>query len=314
MIESLKNTLSDLLSSVSTTQLIIAAAVLAVLILIVVLIVVWRHRVAARREAPSFFDEAPTDTFSSLGRADQLRFGDHNLLEPEEEFEQAPDVPPRQVAPPPSVTQHPPVASAGPSAPAAPPGQQPAPLNTGFNWDETPAPPLAVPPQVAAAAQPAARAAAQPAAAKPAAAQPAVPARPAAQVRPAAVPPAQSATPAQAKPASPATRPAAGSAPARAATPVELWAGKLVPLNQLVNTPSDELVDLSDPEVRKMLMDFVTLKIERALELRRSGQIAEAVTKLAQAEKITRTLGLDEATQHVHGMIAELNRPRPPRP
>ena len=330
VIESIKNTVSDtvsgLRSGVTMTQLIIIGAALALLVLVIVLIVVWRRRRAAARrsETPSFFESEPTDTFAALGYIEQRPAG--ALAKPDDDYVHAPDVPARQVEPAPSVVRTPAPEAQAPAAPAA------APVNAGFNWDETPVVPMSSPVPASTGATPAAGV--QPAAASAGTAAAAIQPGPASQgpaqatqwwptpapssAAPSQPPPASSAPRAQwPAPSAAAPRPAAPVRPPALATgkpsPVEVWARKLVPLNELVRTPSTELVDLSDPEVRHMLTGFVSLKIERAMELRNSGQIAEALAKLAQAEKITRALGIEGATQHVHDMIAELNRPPGPR-
>ena len=55
------------------------------------------------------------------------------------------------------------------------------------------------------------------------------------------------------------------------------------------------MVDLQDPEVRRMLTDLVKFEIDQATQFRRQGQTIDAVLQLTEAEKISRALGMDES-------------------
>lgn len=80
----------------------------------------------------------------------------------------------------------------------------------------------------------------------------------------------------------------------------------LVPLSSIMVTTSTKMVDLEDPEVRRMLADLVDLEIEQAVELRREGLTVDAAMQLTEAEKIAEALRLEEPTRRIREMIAEL--------
>ena len=48
--------------------------------------------------------------------------------------------------------------------------------------------------------------------------------------------------------------------------------GRLVPLSDIIVTTSSKMVDLDDPEVRRMLTELVTFEIDQAADFRRKGQ------------------------------------------
>lgn len=82
----------------------------------------------------------------------------------------------------------------------------------------------------------------------------------------------------------------------------------MVPLSEIIVTTSSKLVDLNDPDVRRMLTDLVKLEVDQAIESRRQGQTVDAVMQLTEAEKISRALGLKESCERIRAMIDELNR------
>jgi hypothetical protein len=83
--------------------------------------------------------------------------------------------------------------------------------------------------------------------------------------------------------------------------------GPLMPLSDIIFTTSSKLVDLQDPEVRRMLTDLVTMEMDQAEQFRRQGQIIDAVLQLTEAERISRALDLRESAQRIHTMIEELH-------
>jgi len=80
----------------------------------------------------------------------------------------------------------------------------------------------------------------------------------------------------------------------------------MVPLSSIIVTTSRKMVDVQDPEVRRMLTDLVKFEIDQATQFKRDGQTIDAVLQLTEAEKISRALGMDEAAQHIHQMMQEI--------
>jgi hypothetical protein len=109
------------------------------------------------------------------------------------------------------------------------------------------------------------------------------------------------ATPAPAQPAE------GGSTAGERAVSESGAGGPLVPLSEIIFTTSNKLVDLQDPEVRRMLTDLVKLEIDQATQFRRQGQTIDAVLQLTEAEKISRALNLRESAQRIHEMIEDLH-------
>ena len=58
------------------------------------------------------------------------------------------------------------------------------------------------------------------------------------------------------------------------------------------------MVDLQDPEVRRMLTELVTFEIDQAADFRRRGQTIDAVLQLTEAEKVSRALGMTDGPAH----------------
>ena len=89
-----------------------------------------------------------------------------------------------------------------------------------------------------------------------------------------------------------ATRPAAPSEGEPAvddAAAEEAGSGsRMVPLSDIIVTTSSKMVDLADPDVRRMLTELVTFEIDQASEFRRTGQSIDAVLQLTEAEKVSR--------------------------
>ncbi len=109
-------------------------------------------------------------------------------------------------------------------------------------------------------------------------------------------------------PAAPVAAAAAEAADGRPVAASEPPASTLVPLSDIIVTTSSKLVDLNDPDVRRMLTDLIKLEVDQAIECRRQGQTVDAVMQLTEAEKISRSLGLKESCERIHSMIDEFNR------
>lgn len=106
-------------------------------------------------------------------------------------------------------------------------------------------------------------------------------------------------------PAAPAGLNPAATEPAAAGEPVRTGV-QTIPLSDIIVTTSSKMVDLQDPEVRRMLTDLVTFEIDQATQFRQQGQIIDAVLQLTEAEKISRALGMHESAQHIHDMMHEM--------
>jgi hypothetical protein len=115
----------------------------------------------------------------------------------------------------------------------------------------------------------------------------------------------QSGDQAAAEPARPAEgRPAASGT----AAPESGSDTRMVPLSDIIVTTSGKLVDLSDPEVRRMLTELVTFEIDQAAEFRRQGQAIDAVLQLTEAEKVSRALGMTESAKRIRAMMGEIRQ------
>ncbi len=132
----------------------------------------------------------------------------------------------------------------------------------------------------------------------------------AAPARPAEEPPAPAPTspsPESGGHASPeSARPAEGGSAAPEAAPEPDAGGRMVPLSSIIVTTSRKMVDIQDPEVRRMLTDLVKFEIDQATQFRRDGQTIDAVLQLTEAEKISRALGMEDAARHIHQMMQEI--------
>ena len=81
---------------------------------------------------------------------------------------------------------------------------------------------------------------------------------------------------------------------------------RMVPLSDIIVTTSSKLVDLAAPDVRRMLTELVTFEIDQASEFRRKGQSIDAVLQLTEAEKVSRALGMTESAQRIRTMMKEI--------
>jgi hypothetical protein len=252
----------------TTVQIVGIVVAAAIVLLLIIALLVTRRRGSASDEPlesaahGSFLDDAPQDTLSTLGKAEQ----------PMEDITVDPGVD-RQGRP----------ADDG-DAPATPPSaaaQEPAGGGLGLDWG-----PLGAAPaddettgELQAAPSPAAvgtshslitesgRPADEP-----------VPARPA----------------------------EGGSAASEEAASESDAGGRRVPLSDIIVTTSSKIVDLQDPEVRRMLTDLVKYEVDQATHYREQGQTIDAVLQLTEAEKISRALEMRESAAAIHEMMEDL--------
>ncbi len=98
----------------------------------------------------------------------------------------------------------------------------------------------------------------------------------------------------------------AGIAAACSATPTPAVPDRKVPLADIIVTTSRKVVDLDDPEVRRMLKDLVKFEIDQATRYREQGQRTDAALQLAEAEKISRALGMNESADAIRQMMTDL--------
>jgi hypothetical protein len=80
----------------------------------------------------------------------------------------------------------------------------------------------------------------------------------------------------------------------------------LVPLSSIIVTTSTKMVDLRDPDVRRMLTELVTFEIDQATQFRQQGQSVDAVLQLTEAEKICRALGKHDTAREIRDMMRDL--------
>jgi hypothetical protein len=285
-----------------TTVQIVGIAVAAVVVLILVVALVLTRRRGDADEAPpappeepkrgSFLDEAPQDTFSGLGKAEQ----------PVEEvtIDPAVDREARRAA----EAERAAAAQAPPAPAAEPPRRRDGGL--GLDWGPsgsdvgafTPAETPAASGTTAPAAAVSGAVAAEASRHKEAEVTGEMPAAPAAPPSP---------LPESGGHASPeSARPAEGGSVAPEAAPESDAGGRMVPLSSIIVTTSRKMVDVQDPEVRRMLTDLVKFEIDQATQFRRDGQTIDAVLQLTEAEKISRALGMDEAARRIHEMMQEI--------
>src|SRR5450759_822384 len=94
-----------------------------------------------------------------------------------------------------------------------------------------------------------------------------------------------------------------GSAASEEAAPESGPGGHRVPLSDIIVTTSNKMVDLQDPEVRRMLTDLVKYEIDQATHYRQQGQTIDAVLQLTEAEKISRALDMHESAAAIRKMM-----------
>jgi len=239
----------------TTVQIVGIVVAAAIVLLLIIALLVTRRRGAASEEPPtksraSFLDDAPQDTLSALGKAEQpvedvtIDPGVHRQSEPADE----------NAAPPP------PVAAAAASEGNA----------LGLDWG-----PSSDTLAADAAASPAAPTDDEITGELPAAAEPARPAE-------------------------------GGPAASKEAAPESGAGARRVPLSDIIVTTSNKMVDLQDPEVRRMLTDLVKYEIDQATHCRQQGQTIDAVLQLTEAEKISRALDMRESAAAILKMMEDL--------
>ena len=103
-----------------------------------------------------------------------------------------------------------------------------------------------------------------------------------------------------------ATEEPAGATEEPAGATEEPAGGRMVPLSDIIVTTSSKMVDLDDPEVRRMLTELVTFEIDQAAEYRRQGQTIDAILQLTEAEKVSRALGMTESALRIHEMMDQI--------
>lgn len=271
----------------TTVQIVaIAVASLAVLLLVIALIVTRRRSDEPAedvRPTGSFLDEAPQDTFSILGKAEQ---------------------PVEDVTLDPAVER----AAAARRAAAAEQAQRERrvqPGGLGLDWgpdlsvrgvefDVEPEPPTVgdVEAEITGELHPDDDATA---------------AIPAQDVPPAGAPPADAVASGPAGDPAP-EAPAAAEPEAAPRVEEPGLAGRMVPLSDIIVTTSGKMVNLEDPEVRRMLTELVTFEIDQAAEFRRQGQTIDAVLQLTEAEKVSRALGMRESAERIRAMMDQIRR------
>ena len=100
--------------------------------------------------------------------------------------------------------------------------------------------------------------------------------------------------------------PVADALAALSDTPAVQSAKHLVPLSEIIVTTSNKMVDLEDPEVRRMLKDLASYEIDQAAHSRQLGQDLDAVLQLTEAEKICHALGMETYARQIHDMMKGL--------
>jgi hypothetical protein len=285
----------------TTVQIIgVSVAGAAVLLLIIALLVARRRgddEEDQARPSPSFLDEAPQDTFSVLGKAEQpveditLDPAVQRAAEAEqavvaervvEERSPAPGGLGLDWGPDLSVRELAPEASTAPTWGDEATGSDIPPDDTEttgeLRGDET---------EITGELRPADAAVATPKDAPPA---------------PEGESGDQAADPEPARPAE--GGPAAGATAAKESGSES----RLVPLSDIIVTTSGKMVDLQDPDVRRMLTELVTFEIDQAADFRRRGQAIDAVLQLTEAEKVSRALGMAESAKRIRAMMEEIHR------
>jgi len=252
----------------TTVQIVGIVVAAAIVLLLIIALLVTRRRGSASEESPesaasgSFLDDAPQDTLSTLGKAEQ----------PVEDITIDPGVD-RQGRPADD--------SAAPAPPPSTAAQEAAGRGLGLDWGPSGAAPAddVTTGELQAARAPAAVTTSQsPITESGRSADEPVPARPA----------------------------EGGSAASEEAASESDAGGRRVPLSDIIVTTSSKMVDLQDPEVRRMLTDLVKYEIDQATHYREQGQTIDAVLQLTEAEKISRALEMKESAAAIRAMLEDL--------
>jgi hypothetical protein len=96
----------------------------------------------------------------------------------------------------------------------------------------------------------------------------------------------------------------AETAPADEAPPAR--ESKLVPLSDIIVTTSNKMVDITDPEVRRMLRDLIKYEIDQAAQFKEQGQNIDAALQLTEAVKICEALDMNSQARLIRAMMKEL--------
>jgi pyruvate/2-oxoglutarate dehydrogenase complex dihydrolipoamide acyltransferase (E2) component len=270
----------------TTVQIVGIVVAAAIVLLLIIALLVTRRRGSTSEEPPaetshaSFLDDAPQDTLSGLGKAEH----------PVEDVTIDPDRPRWDRSTGEDAVLAPPVAAGA----EVPEGNRLA-LGGGPSGDVQAADAIAA--AAGAAASPAAPAHDETTDELPAARTPAT----------------TTTTPSPATesggfaddrvPARPAE---GGSAASKEAAPESGAGGRRVPLSDIIVTTSNKMVDLQDPEVRRMLTDLVKDELDQATHYRQQGQTIDAVLQLTEAEKISRALDMRGSAAAIHKMLQDL--------
>ena len=100
------------------------------------------------------------------------------------------------------------------------------------------------------------------------------------------------------------TAPADEASPADEAPPAR--ESKLVPLSDIIVTTSNKMVDITDPEVRRMLRDLIKYEIDQAAQFKEQGQNIDAALQLTEAVKICEALDMSSQARLIRAMMKEL--------
>jgi hypothetical protein len=95
-------------------------------------------------------------------------------------------------------------------------------------------------------------------------------------------------------------------APVAEETPAQIGESKLVALSDIIVTTSNKMVDLADPEVRRMLRDLVKYEIDQAAQFKEQGQSIDAALQLTEAVKICEALDMTSQARLIRAMMKEL--------
>ena len=261
----------------TTVQIVGIIVAAAIVLLLIIALLVTRRRGSASEEPPavmshaSFLDDAPQDTLSGLGRAEQpmedvtIDPGAHSHARPADE-------------------------NAGPAPPVdAATEEEPEGGGLGLDWgpsgdaqaSEAEAAAVAATGELPITQTPTATTTTRsPVTDSGSSADEPVPARPA----------------------------EGGPAASEEAGPESGPVGRRVPLSDIIVTTSNKMVDLQDQEVRRMLTDLVKYEIDQATQYRQQGQTIDAVMQLTEAEKISRALDMKESAAAIRRMMEDLQR------
>lgn len=111
------------------------------------------------------------------------------------------------------------------------------------------------------------------------------------------------------EPAPEAGPPEAPPVPGAAPQPSETGAPqepRLVRLCDIISTTNTQIVNLDDPDVRRMLRELVQSEVDLAQQYKQLGQNIDAVLQLTEAQKICRALSMESHAKLLEQMIREL--------